>query len=480
MHTKSYKSVVLKKNQRQIFVIIPDGVSLRNFAYSSFYKQAKERGLHVVLWHHTPFDLDVLQLNNIVLEDPKSHQLTTILKNVRKRIEIAQFAKRDNDAIYKSYLFSLNYKGIKNTLRSILSKLLVFCFNSEKGLVFIKNAINHLEQKTTYFKKCLEVLGTEKPDFVFCTSQRSVLAIAPLLAAQQLEIPTMSFVFSWDNLPKATLDVTADYYAVWSAFMKEELLTYYPSITSNQVEITGTPQFETHYNPNHSVSKKDFFSLYNLDMEISYVCYSGDDYTTSPKDPLYLRDVAIAIRKLNAEGERLGLIFRRCPVDFSNRYDVILEAYKDVIVPIEPLWDKIGGAWDSILPQPEDMGLLRSIAAHTLAVINLGSSMVFDFAIHQKPCLYMNYNYLNPQNNVDAGVYVYDYVHFRSKPNTDVVVWLNHPDDIAKAIQDIIVDSEVVVAHANQWYHKINKQPADMASSRILESIDRILKTYAN
>ena len=92
----------------------------------------------------------------------------------------------------------------------------------------------------------------------------------------------------------------------------------------------------------------------------------------------------------------------------------------------------------------------------------------------------MNYNYLNPQNNVDAGVYVYDYVHFRSKPNTDVVVWLNHPDDIAKAIQDIILDSEVVVAHANQWYHKINKQPADMASSRILESIDRILKTYAN
>ena len=84
----------------------------------------------MVFWHHTPFDLDALQLNNIVLEDPKSHQLTTILKNARKHIEIAQFAKRYNDAIYKSYLFPLNYKGIKNTLRSVLTKLLVLCFNS--------------------------------------------------------------------------------------------------------------------------------------------------------------------------------------------------------------------------------------------------------------------------------------------------------------------------------------------------------------
>ena len=477
MHTRSYKSVVLKKNQRKIFVIIPDGVSLRNFAYSSFYKQSQERGFYMVFWHHTPFNLDILQLNNVVLEDPQSHQLTKVLKNVRKRIEIAQFAKQYNDAIYKSYLFALNFKGIKNTLLSILTKLLVFCFNSEKGLMFIRRSINHLEKKTTYYKKCLAVLEDQKPDFVFCASQRSVLAIAPLLAAQQLEIPTMSFVFSWDNLPKATLDVTADYYAVWSTFMKEELLSYYPSIESNQVEITGTPQFEPHYSSNHNVSKKCFFSQHNLDMGTSYICYSGDDYTTSPKDPLYLRDVAMAIRKLNAKGENLGLIFRRCPVDFSNRYDPVLKAFEDVIVPIEPLWNKIGGAWDSILPQQEDMGLLRNIATYTLAVINLGSSMVFDFAIHRKPCLYMNYNYLNPQNKVEVGVYVYDYVHFRSKPNTDVVVWLNHPNDITKAIQNILKDSKVVVAHANQWYHKINKQPGDMASSRILESIERILNT---
>jgi hypothetical protein len=56
------------------------------------------------------------------------------------------------------------------------------------------------------------------------------LAVAPLLAAQDLGIPTATFIFSWDNLPKATMVVEANYYFVWSHHMKRELLLYYPNI----------------------------------------------------------------------------------------------------------------------------------------------------------------------------------------------------------------------------------------------------------
>jgi hypothetical protein len=44
-----------------------------------------------------------------------------------------------------------------------------------------------------------------------------------LLAAQQLGIPTATFIFSWDNLPKATMVVETDYYFVGD-HMKLELL----------------------------------------------------------------------------------------------------------------------------------------------------------------------------------------------------------------------------------------------------------------
>jgi len=423
--------------------------------------------------------LDTLGFKQIQLKQPKLHWFTTILKDVRKRIEISRFIKRSKDKIYKNYLFPLKFTGVKTSIKSLIIKAITFCFDSESGLRFVRKNINFFETKTSYFSDCKSLLEIEQPDLVYCTSQRTALAIAPLLAAKQLEIPTICFVFSWDNLPKATLDVTSQYFHVWSQHMKQELLHYYPFVKDSQVKVTGTPQFEPHYSDQNVVSKADFYNKYQLDSNKTYLCFSGDDVTTSPKDQLYLKDVAKAIRELNYNGHQLGLIFRRCPVDFSNRYDSVISEYKDVIIPIEPIWKKKGGKWDTILPMPEDLKLLTNLANHTAAVINLGSSMVFDFVIHKKPCFYMNYNYLNASNFLEFGVYVYNYVHFRSKPNDNVVTWLNHPDEISKNILSTLSNNSSIVESANHWYTKINMHPPELASARILESIDNII-TKAN
>ena len=39
-----------------------------------------------------------------------------------------------------------------------------------------------------------------------------------------------------------------------------------------------------------------------------YICFSGDDITTSPNDPVYLGDTAKAIMKLNESGQNLGIV----------------------------------------------------------------------------------------------------------------------------------------------------------------------------
>lgn len=462
--------------KKKAFILVPDGVSLRNFAYTNFYNEAEKRGFEIIFWHHTPFDFDSLGFKHLPLKQPKLHWLTTVLKNVRKRVELSRFVKREEDTIYYRYLFPLSYKNLKSSIRSVLTRMLTFCFNSERGLRSVRTIIQKIEGRTAYYKHCLTVLEKHQPDIVYCTSQRNVLAIAPLLAAAKLKIPTVCFVYSWDNLPKATLDITADYYNVWSQHMKNELLHYHPFVRNSQVHITGTPQFEPHYNTDKLKTKETFYQENHLKSGITYLCYSGDDVTTSPKDPLYLRDVAKAIRYLNTQGHSLGLIFRRCPVDFSDRYVAVIKEYKDVIVPIQPIWKKLGGAWDTILPMPEDVTLLSNLALHTAAVINLGSSMVFDYAIHQKPCLYMNYNYFNEAHLPEQGVYVYDYVHFRSKPNEEVVIWLNHPNDIAKSIETVLEHPRLTVSAANLWYEKINEHPSHLASTRIWNSIEAIVK----
>jgi hypothetical protein len=130
-------------------------------------------------------------------------------------------------------------------------------------------------------------------------------------------------------LPKGIKIIATDFYFVWSEHMKNELQYYYPDIKESQIFITGTPQFEPHYEKQFLNTKEVFFNQNGLDLSKKYICFSGDDVTTSPNDPHYLLDVAKAVEQLNAKGHNLGIIFRRCPVDFSNRYDFVSEKYAD-------------------------------------------------------------------------------------------------------------------------------------------------------
>jgi hypothetical protein len=290
-----------------------------------------------------------------------------------------------------------------------------------------------------------------------------------------LNIPTGTFIFSWDNLPKATLVLEPNYYFVWSDYMKMELMKYYPFITENQILITGTPQFEMHNCEQYIVSKNDFFVENNLDLSKKYICYSGDDITTSPNDPIYLEDTAKAVIELNHKGFQLGIIFRRCPVDHSDRFNLVLEKYKDTIVSIDPKWKKTGIAWNSILPTKEDMNLQINTIEHTEMVINLGSTMVFDYVTHNKPCAFINYDIPNSVQPDWTVKKIYEYVHFRSMPSKESVLWINSAESIESIIRIGLEKPEINVKNAQKWFEKINQHPSKEASKRILNAIEKIM-----
>lgn len=462
---------------KKIFILLPDGVGLRNFSFTNFHKTGLQKGFDITFWNYTPFDLKELGFKEIAFKNPKTHPMTDLLKNAQIQIELNLNIKRSNDNIYDYYRFPFSYANLKSALKSTYKKGLVFWNNSEKGLERIRKRIVQSERKTKLYFDSLDTLKTEKPDFVFCTNQRTMLAVAPILAAQDLGIPTATFIFSWDNLPKATKIVETDFYFVWSEHMKGELLFYYPHLKASQVIITGTPQFETHAEREVLVSREDFFNANNLDLNKKYICYSGDDVTTSPNDPQYLADTAEAVLELNKKGHQLGIIFRRCPVDFSTRFDAVLSKYSHVITSISPKWEKKGEAWHDILPTKEDLVLQMNTIYHTELVINLGSSMVFDYASFDKPCGYINYNVPNadfPKWSVD---YIYKFIHFRSMPSKDSVYWINQPEDIGPCIEKVITnEAKEVIGNAKKWFEKINQHSPALASQRIWDAIENIVK----
>ncbi|MBE0391132.1 UDP-glycosyltransferase [Flavobacterium sp. PL002] len=460
---------------KKIFILLPDGIGLRNFAYTDFHDIGIRNGFDSVYWNGTPFELSTIGFEEIKIENAKPHPLTTLYKNARQQIELNLNSKKTKDQTYNSYRFIQNTTGIKNKLKNVFINTVIAFHSSEKGLISVRKKIVQKEQKTLFYHECLRTLQKEKPDLVFCTNQRHTVSIAPILAAKALGIPTVAFIFSWDNLPKATLVIETDYYCVWSEYMKKELLFYYPYIKEAQVFITGSPQFEAHFNQEKKLSKEVFFENNNLDLNKKYICYSGDDVTTCPDDQRYLEDVAAAVAELNKKGYNLGVIFRRCPVDFSKRYDTVLEKYSEIIVALAPLWENKGTNWGAILPTIKDIELQINTIAHTEMVVNLGSSMVFDFATNSKPCGFINYDVPDKVKKDWFVDKIYKFIHFRSMPHKESVFWLNSADEIAFKIEKVLNgEHKLIATKAQEWFEIINQHPANEASKRVWQAINAI------
>ncbi|HOZ73637.1 MAG TPA: UDP-glycosyltransferase [Flavobacterium sp.] len=463
----------------KVFLLLPDGIGLRNFAYTDFYEKGRQMGFDLTFWNNTSFDISSLGFKEIRIVNPKMHPLTDVFKKARVQIDLNENIRRSNDPVYDSYRFPFASGTLVKWVKTSAIKALTALYSSEKGAVKIRKYISKLEKQTPYYRECLETLKREKPALVFCTNQRTVSALAPMLAAQELGIPTATFIFSWDNLPKATLVLEPDYYFVWSDYMKNELLQYYPFIKPNQVMVTGTPQFETHTYRRNLESRADFFRAYGLDPNKKYICYSGDDVTTSPDDPQYLADTADAVRQLNKQGHDLGILFRRCPVDFSNRYDAVLAKNADILTAVDPKWKKMGDYWNTVLPTTEDLDLQVNTIAHTEMVINLGSSMVFDYISYDKPCAYINYDVSDSKQPGWSVAKIYRFVHFRSMPSRESVLWIDSPQSIVEVIRKGLNDSGQTVREAKRWFERINQHPPQDASSRIWQTINQIIDNPA-
>ncbi|MFA9189987.1 UDP-glycosyltransferase [Flavobacterium sp. FZUC8N2.13] len=462
---------------KKILIFFPDGVGLRNFAFTQFKEIGEQRGNQIIYWNNTAFPLqEELGYEEVKIKTQKIHPLTPFYCRIRKHIELNVATKKFSDSVYQTYKFPFNYSGIKNTLITLFVRMLIALNSSEKGILRIRKRINSLERSTEKYNYCKAQLQEIKPDLVFCTTQRATQSISALLAAQDLGIKTVAFVYSWDNVPKAMQVVETDYYCVWSDLMKKEVLQYYPFVNASQIFVTGTPQFEPHYDTSLLHTREDFFAQYNLDSAKKYICFSGDDETTSPLDQYYLEDLANAVRSLNTKGYNLGIIYRKCPVDTTSRYDAVIETNKDIIAIIDPLWQAIGKNWNEVFPTKADLQLLHNVCAHSELVTNVCSSTVFDFVAHNKPCLYYNYEQPQLKKGIRDIGQNYNYVHFRSMPSLKAAIFCTAKNQLENQLEVIFKGNLSNVSEGKKWYSIVAGKTPTKASEKIWEAIDAIVR----
>jgi len=293
-----------------------------------------------------------------------------------------------------------------------------------------------------------------------------------MVAARLLGIKTATFVYSWDNIAKGAFAFTTDHYLVWSERMFNELLDRYEWITPEQVHVLGTPQFEPHLDTTRIRSREEFCDELGLNPEKPIVLFSGDDVATSPHDPTFLEDVAKAIlthEHLNGT----QLIFRRCPADLSSRYDSVLEKYPWIVIS-EPRWTTPnGGAWNDAIPTNEDLTLLSNIVTHCATTVNVGSTVAMDFAVLDKPAIWLDYN-PDPTSTWYANS-PYSYPHFDSVRRHDPIHWVRSRSQIQDTLIACLASDDGKSANRHSWLQEELTLPVKGTSLRFIDAIKELV-----
>ena len=459
----------------KICIIVPDGIGLRNYLFSSLvdkFDVSDEIVIMTVLPETIIEEVQALHTKKITYL-PMMRYKETFWGNLLK--EASTYARlRFNSYIMQNSTTMINWtrkkKGFKRKTFFFLASVLGYLYRNYYGILKLETLYDNIIHKTECFRKYIDILKEMRPDVVFCTHQRSLDASVVIEAAQKLNIPTAVAIYSWDNLPKARLLVRSRFYVLWSDYMQEELRDYYPEINLRYCLVTGTPQFEFYFDKTLHQTKEEFFKNHNLNPAKKVLCFSGNDLTF-PCDDLYLQDIAEELLKMPDE-ERPQILLRRCPVDNSGRFNKVVEKYPDLIKVSEPLWKSSDEGWDFNLPTYEDVKLLVNVILHSDAVINIGSTMAHDFAVMGKPAIYINYD--QPTVQDWSAITNNQYQHFRSMPNKNCVIWLNNKTEIIDKVKHAMQENPPEVANQKKWFEIVAMHPVTKASENIVKVLKRI------
>lgn len=464
----------------KIILIIPDGVVVRNYLYSDFVKQLTQNGYEIYVFHQIPKPAlkEIELVTNAIKEFHFIPFFTepALARTIREVVVYARLLhnKRvlQNETIM--YFWNKNKKGFKRKILANVSETLgYFLSKSYKTIVYLEKKYDRLMTNTAIYHEVGKKIKEINPVFVLNLHQRSTTSSPIINYCNSNTIPSATVIYSWDNVPKARLISRYDYYFTWSALMKNELLTLYPEIKEEQVKITGTPQFEFYFDKNYQISKTEFFKQFHLDVAKKTICFSSND-TSSPHEVIYFTDVCEAVDSMPTE-EKPQIIFRRNPFDKSNRFQDILERYHHLVTSIDPDWrtenpdDK---DFVTIFPSLNDVQLLVNTVLHSDAVINLGSTMAHDFAVFNKPCLYLNYDAVVPSKLPVKDVF--NFQHFRSMHNLNAVEWINDKSEIGQKISVALNHPDTIARDKNKWMEIIVQHPLDKNSANLANEIKRI------
>ena len=458
---------------KKLGVVVTDGVGFRNFILSDFLVEAEKTFDQVVILSCLPAKVykEFVTHSKIIELDVFEEKFTTWFFRKTKEVAHLKLHQKNNFGIQDNLRVNdSKSKTIRGYATRFIFKI-TSVLNSEKWI----QRFNSWQQNS--FKNDAITIGykiileKENFDLLFFTHQRPPF-VAPLAyQAEQLNIKTASFIFSWDNLAsKGRMAANFDFFLVWSDLMKTELQQFYASVKKENIEVVGTPQFEPYILDRYKMAKEEFISKFNIHSNLKTICFSCGDISTSKNDELYIETIADAI--MESKVKKVNLIIRTSPAEDPIRFEAFVKKYP-FIKWNHPKWNlsrqNHQEVWSQRIPSVDDVRDLKSLLAYSDLNINMLSTMSLDFIQFDKPVI--NPVFGNDKNELYDDQRFLNYAHIANVVNSNATKIVKNSQELLDAINLYLENPTLDSENRKQLLQMQVSKPLEGTGKRIAETL---------
>jgi hypothetical protein len=422
---------MLNQMKKKIVVILPRGESIKNFVYSGITDALRE-DFKVVFFSVVP-NLEIKKYLVSKCDDfYELEENTSKNKYADELVKVLQIAHAKNlNSVTKNLKIVkddiLSKKKFRSYLFRKLRKFIAFFYYSQKGLIRLTNHFTKANFNNQKVKEYEFFLKEITPDLVFNTSHiHNVISLDLMYAVKKLKIKSATFLFSWDNLTsQGRILPSYDIYFTWNQKIKEDLLRLYPAIQKQNVFVTGTPQFDFHFNDDFIDSKEKLYDFLKISYDKKIILYSTGMAYYTPKEHVIVKEIEKVLRNINDD---LQLVVRIYAKDNNTEYYKLRENNKSIIIP-DHFWEL-----NYLTPTIKDITLFNSLINHCSIGINVASTVSLDLAILNKPVINIAFN--PPGENIYPNNYekIYDFDHYKTIIDSGAISLVKNTDELERVI----------------------------------------------
>jgi len=415
-----------------IVALIPRGEVIRNFEHSGVFEQISwSTNLSLLSISANP------EIDNLLKDKYKNvialreYEDSWIVRFQRELLDVAHGRWLWSRAAQERWrLRDSEAKTAKQKAVRFAKKTISLPLANKAGLRILgtsERASSRLLNRTSEF---IDLYKKLKPSLVFNGSHiHSRNAIQAVEAAQWLGIPTATFIFSWDNLTsQGRITLPYNYFLVWNESIKRDLLEMYKWVRTENVFVTGTPQFDFHFRPEFYLSCADFCEQIGADPQRPIVFYATGMANHMPGEPEIVEAIADMLAGMDVP-IKPQLLVRIYPKDLTGRFDEMKKRRTDVLFP-EIAWDP---SW--LTPKFEDSFALVNTLRHCALGINVASTISLELCMFDKPVINVGFNPDSVPEEVLSYADYYEFDHYKPVVESGAVRVARSPSEMKELIE---------------------------------------------